>query len=113
MHKHGDHGSDRATTVGLLAGLCINAIIALAELIIGTFAGSVALIADATHNFGDVFALAVAYLARNLGSRPPSLKHTYGLKRLEAIAAVLSAAVLIGTAILSEPPVCPPRKLRS
>ena len=99
MDSHGVQNSERATTVGLLAGLCINAIIALGELIVGTFAGSVALIADATHNFGDVFALAVAYLARNLGRRPPSLKHTYGLKRLEVVAAVFSAAVLIGTAI--------------
>lgn len=100
MHKHQDQDSGRTTTVGLLVGLCINAIIALAELTVGTLAGSVALIADATHNFGDVFALSVAYLARNFGSRPPTLKHTYGLKRLEVVAAVVSAGVLIGTAVL-------------
>lgn len=100
MHRHEDRGSERTTTVGLLTSLCLNAIIALAELVVGSFAGSVALIADATHNFGDVFALAVACLARYLGSRPPSLKHTYGLKRIEVVAAVSSAAALIGVAVL-------------
>ncbi len=30
MHRHEDRGSDGTTTVGLLASLCINAIIALA-----------------------------------------------------------------------------------
>jgi len=99
MHSHTDQGSDR-TTVGLLVALCINAIIALAEFIVGAVAGSVALVADATHNFGDVFALALACLARSLGSRPPSLKHTYGLKRIEVVAAVLSASALTGVAVV-------------
>ncbi|HEV2398874.1 MAG TPA: cation diffusion facilitator family transporter [Candidatus Sulfotelmatobacter sp.] len=99
MHRH-DNDSGRTTTVGLLVSLCINAVIALAELIAGTLAGSVALVADSTHNFGDVFALAVACLARRLGSRPPTLRHTYGLKRIEVIAAVWSASVLICVAIL-------------
>jgi cobalt-zinc-cadmium efflux system protein len=99
MHRHRDRGSDRTTT-GLAVGLCINAVVALAELVAGTLAGSVALIADATHNFGDVLALAIASLARTLGTRPPSLTHTYGLKRMEVVAAVLNTAVLIGVAAI-------------
>jgi cobalt-zinc-cadmium efflux system protein len=84
----------------LLASLCLNAIVAFSEIIAGVFSGSVALFADATHNLGDVLALALAFLARTLGSRPPSLKHTYGLKRFEVLAAFMNAAVLAAVAVL-------------
>lgn len=56
MHDHWK--AERNVTTRLLASLCLNAAIALAEIIAGVFSGSVALIADATHNMGDVFALA-------------------------------------------------------
>lgn len=61
MHEHWK--SERTVTARLLASLCLNAAIALAEVVAGVFSGSVALIADATHNLGDVFALALSFLA--------------------------------------------------
>jgi cobalt-zinc-cadmium efflux system protein len=86
--------SERTLQRRLLASLVLNGLIASAEIIAAVFSGSVALIADATHNLGDMFALALAFLARKLGSRPPTLRHTYGLKRFEVLAASLNAAVL-------------------
>ncbi|MGA7770402.1 MAG: cation diffusion facilitator family transporter [Candidatus Sulfotelmatobacter sp.] len=97
MHEHWK--AERTLTTRLLTSLCLNAAIALAEIIAGVFSGSVALIADATHNLGDVFALALSFLARTLSSRPPSFRHTYGLKRFEVLAAFLNAVVLIVVAV--------------
>ena len=97
MHEHWK--ADRTVTTRLLASLCLNAAIALAEIIAGVFSGSVALIADATHNLGDVFALALSLFARALSSRPTSFRHTYGLKRFEVLAAFLNAVVLIVVAV--------------
>ena len=78
----------------LLISLCLNAAVAVSEIIAGALAGSAALIADAVHNLGDVCALALSVLARRLSARPASLRHTYGLKRFEILAAFLNAAVL-------------------
>jgi len=97
MHEHWK--AERTVMTRLLASLCLNAAIALAEIIAGVFSGSVALIADAVHNLGDVCALALSLLARTLSSRPPSFRHTYGLKRFEVLAAFLNAAVLVVIAV--------------
>ncbi len=92
--------SERTMAARLATSLCLNAIIALTEITGGLLSGSVALIADATHNLGDVFALALAFLARSLSSRPPSFRHSYGLKRFEVLAASLNAAALVAVAVL-------------
>ena len=51
------------------------------------------------HNFSDVLALVVAYVANRLAKRPTSDAHTFGYKRAEILAALFNASVLIGIAI--------------
>lgn len=97
MHER--RGAEQAVATRLLASFCLNAAIACAEIVAGVFSGSVALIADAVHNLGDASALALSVLARALSSRPPSVRHTYGLKRFEVLAAFLNAAVLVAIAV--------------
>jgi cobalt-zinc-cadmium efflux system protein len=92
MHEH--QKATRTVAARLVASLCLNAVIAVSEIVAGAFAGSAALIADAVHNLGDVSALAVSIVVRGLSSRPASFRHTYGLKRFEVLAAFLNAAVL-------------------
>jgi cobalt-zinc-cadmium efflux system protein len=78
----------------------LNITITLVELTGGLLAGSLALLADALHNFADAAALGIAILARRVGRRAPTLRHTYGFKRAEIIAALLNAAVLITISLL-------------
>lgn len=92
--------TEQSVRVRLFLSLCLNAAIAFAEIVAGIMSGSVALMADATHNLGDAFALALSFLARTLGSRPPSFRHTYGLKRFEVLAASVNAGVLAVVAVL-------------
>jgi len=65
------------------------------EIVGGILSGSLSLLSDAMHNLSDVAALTLALVARILGRRPPSLKHTYGLGRLEVLAALLNSATLL------------------
>ncbi len=98
------HGHDcTVETVGhleldrrLWATAALNLAIAVAEILGGIFAGSLALVSDATHNMGDLVAVLLALFARRLGRRPPTVRHTYGLKRVEVMAALLNAVLLIG-----------------
>jgi cobalt-zinc-cadmium efflux system protein len=58
-------------------------------------ANSVALVADAAHNFGDVLALLLAWGAAWLTRRPPTDRRTYGWGRSSILAALINAAVLL------------------
>lgn len=97
---HESREFERTVMARLLVSLALNAVIAFSEIVAAIFSGSIALIADATHNLGDVFALALAFVARTVSARPTSLKHTYGLKRFEVLAAFLNAAALATIAVL-------------
>ena len=84
----------------LWASAALNLGITLVELIGGLWAGSLALLADAAHNLTDVGALGLAIFARRLGRRAPTPRHTYGLKRVEVVAALINAAALIAISAL-------------
>jgi cobalt-zinc-cadmium efflux system protein len=96
-HHHHSHGAlDRK----LLATAALNGAITLVELIGGLVSGSLALLSDATHNLSDVVAVVLALWARRMGRRPPTPRHTYGLKRVEVVAALVNAATLIAVTVL-------------
>ncbi len=78
-----------AWTVGL------NLLIVVAELVGGWLSGSLALFSDAMHNLSDVAALAIALFARRLSRKPPSLRHTFGFRRAEVLAALVNSATLL------------------
>lgn len=84
----------------LLVSLGLNVVITIAEVVGGLMAGSLALLSDAAHNLSDVAALGLALVARRLGRRPPTMRHTYGLKRAEVIAALVNALTLVAVSAL-------------
>jgi cobalt-zinc-cadmium efflux system protein len=84
----------------LLLSLGLNVAITVAEVAGGLMAGSLALLSDAAHNLSDVAALGLAVGARRLGRRPPTPRHTYGLKRAEVIAALVNAVTLVAVTAL-------------
>jgi cobalt-zinc-cadmium efflux system protein len=84
----------------LWASAGLNLGIMMVECAGGLWAGSLALLADAAHNLTDAGALGLAILARRLGRRAPTPRHTYGLKRAEVVAALLNAAGLVAISVL-------------
>ena len=92
---HSHRGMDRR----LWATAALNMAIAVAEILGGVLSGSLALLSDASHNVGDLVAVLLALFARRLSRRPPSIRHTYGLKRVEVMAALINAVLLIGATV--------------
>ena len=76
-------------------GAAVNLAFVIAEAGFGLMANSVALVADAAHNFGDVLALLLAWGAAWLTRRPPTERRTYGWGRSSILAALINAAVLL------------------
>lgn len=68
------------------------------EVVAGIASGSLALLADAGHMFADVGGIALSLTAMQLAARPATDTRTFGLYRLEILAALLNAVLLTGTA---------------
>ena len=65
------------------------------EVIGGFWTGSLALLADAGHMLTDVAGVGLALLAIKFAERPASPERTYGYYRVEILAALTNAVVLI------------------
>ncbi len=76
-------------------GVILNLIYIVAELGFGFSTNSMALIADASHNFSDVLGLLVAWLAVWLSQKAPTAKRTYGYKSASILAALFNAVFLL------------------
>ena len=76
-------------------GIVLNLAFVVVEWIFGVAANSLALLADATHNLGDVLGLALAGGAMLLGRRAPSERFTYGLRGTSILAALANATLLV------------------
>lgn len=76
-------------------GVSLNLIYIVAELGFGFSTNSMALIADASHNFSDVLGLLVAWLAVWLSQKAPTAKRTYGYKSASILAALFNAVFLL------------------
>lgn len=95
-HSHG-HAAGRAEDRGRLKlVLAITSVVLVVELVGAWFAGSLALLADASHMATDVAAIMLALAASYVAARPPGLRSTFGWHRAEILAALLNAAVLLG-----------------
>jgi cobalt-zinc-cadmium efflux system protein len=102
-HPHG-HGHSHVHAVPTSAGrlalvTLLNLAITAAELIGGVIGGSLALVSDAVHNFGDGLAIVLAWFAIRLGARPSDARHTFGWHRAEILAAFINGMFLSGVAL--------------
>ena len=91
-HAHLDPESgDRRVSIAIWA----NALLTVAQIVGGIFAGSLALIADALHNFSDMASLVIAFVARKIARRPADSTMTFGYGRIEIVAALINYTTLI------------------
>src|SRR5215475_4631616 len=108
-HQHGhshDHGHDHAHghahshapkdfgfTFAVVTAL--NVALVVLQITFGVLANSVALIADAGHNFGDVLGLLLAWGAHVMARAAPTRRYTYGFRSASILAAIANAVILL------------------
>ena len=90
-HHHHDHKTGSVLKWSFAATLLFVAV----EFIAGVRAHSLALIADAGHNFTDALALVLAAIAFHIQSKPADDVKTFGYHRAGVIAAFVNAATLV------------------
>jgi cobalt-zinc-cadmium efflux system protein len=95
-HGHAGHGhAPESFGFAFAVGVTLNAAFVVAELAFGYAANSLALISDAVHNFSDVIALLLAWVAGWLARKQPTEQHTYGYRRASILAALVNAGLLL------------------
>ncbi|QIK42508.1 cation diffusion facilitator family transporter [Pontivivens nitratireducens] len=91
-HAHIDPQSgDRRVSIAIWA----NGLLTVAQIVGGILSGSLALIADALHNFSDMASLVIAFAAQKISRRPADERMTFGYGRVEIVAALINYTTLI------------------
>jgi len=108
-HKGHDHSSDHGGGHGhaghahapkdfgraFAVGITLNFGFVVIEAVYGLLSNSMALLADAGHNFSDVLGLLIAWGAATLSKRKPGGRYTYGLRSSSIVAALINALLLL------------------
>ena len=93
-----EHQHEAPTGSPFKTGLLLNAGFTVFELTVGTITGSLALIADGSHNLTDCLTLSIAYIAERISKRSADARRSYGYGRAKIIAALLNAGILVAIA---------------
>ena len=94
-HGHAHHHAPVDLGRAFAIGVALNLGFVFAEIAFGLWADSLALLADAGHNFSDVLGLLFAWGAAALAARRPSSRFTYGLRGSTILAALANAMLLL------------------
>lgn len=93
-HGHGHH-HDHSASRFLPLALALTLGFAAVEAIAGWWSGSLALLGDAGHMLTDAMSLGLAAIAARVALRAPSPRHSYGLRRVEALAALINSLLML------------------
>src|SRR5450432_624569 len=99
-HDHHDHGAGHSHAPksfgwAFAIGVTLNFGFVVIEVVFGLFAHSLALVADAGHNMGDVLGLVLAWVASALARTKATDRRTYGLRSSSILAALFNAIFLL------------------
>lgn len=98
-HPHHNHGHDAGSATRAFAAVTlINLAYTAVEAGYGFTTGSLALLSDALHNFGDVLGLGLAWGAAALARRMPTDRHTFGWRRATLLSPLANALLLVAFA---------------
>lgn len=94
-HAHPHHAHSHTLSRKLTIATAANLLVVVAEIAIGIWAGSLALIGDALHNLTDAVALLIALAAVILERRAATPEKSFGYQRAGILAAFINAAMLV------------------
>ncbi|MHB9111175.1 MAG: cation diffusion facilitator family transporter [Thermoleophilia bacterium] len=107
-HHHGglSHGAKGGAEIptssikrGLIAGIALNLLIVMAEVIAGIAADSLGLLSDAVHNFTDIAALGITWYAIEQARKPPTASKTFGFHRTGILTALINSLAMVAVTL--------------
>ncbi len=83
------------TEKNILIAFLLNLAFSIFECIGGIFTGSVAIVSDAIHDFGDAAGIGISFFLEKKSKKQPDEKHTYGYARYSVIGSVITTFILL------------------
>ena len=94
-HNHHNHNRTPRHNRSFAIGIILNTLFSITEAGFGIISNSMALVADAGHNFSDVLSLLLAWGASYLATKKPTPRRTYGFRRITILASIASGVLLL------------------
>ena len=89
------------TEKNILVAFLLNLSFSILELFGGIFTGSIAIVSDAMHDFGDAASIGISLLLERKSRGKPDEKYTYGYARYSVLGAVITNAILaVGSCLI-------------
>ena len=82
------------TERNILIAFILNLLFSIFEFIGGMWTGSVAIISDAVHDFGDATTIGISYFLEKKSKTQADEKYTYGYLRFSVIGSVITTLIL-------------------
>ena len=99
MGKRQETSFEATATRVSLVSVAGNVVLSALKLLAGIFAHSAAMISDAVHSASDMLSSIIVIIGVRLSAREADSTHPYGHERLECVAAVILAVILLVTGL--------------
>lgn len=84
----------------ILVAFLLNLVFTFVEVFGSVLTGSVTILSDAVHDFGDCIALAVAWRMEKLSKRPANDRYQFGYRRFSVVAGLVNNLILLAGGIV-------------
>ena len=88
------------TERNILVAFLLNLFFSVFEFFGGLFTGSVAILSDAVHDFGDSISIGISFFLEKKSKKKPNKKYTYGYLRYSILGALITTIILIVGSVL-------------
>ncbi len=95
MDKQNQKIAMRVSTISI----AVNLILSLGKLLAGILGRSGAMVSDAIHSASDVFSTIIVMIGVRISAKQSDTNHPYGHERLECVASVILATILMATGV--------------
>lgn len=94
----------RYGTLASITGILLNLLLFVSKFLVGSFSGSVSIVADAVNNLSDAGAQIVSLISFRISAKPADREHPFGHARIEYVASMIVSflILLIGLELLRE-----------
>ena len=96
MSLHHSHNHSGEASANILFALLLNFGFAVAEVALGLWANSLAILSNALHDFGDSVSLGLAWYFDRLSRRGVTDRFSYGFRRFSLIPVIINSSILLG-----------------
>lgn len=97
--KQMENSAEKTAMKVSAVSIVVNVVLSFFKLLAGVLGNSGAMISDAVHSASDVFSTLIVIVGVKISGKKSDVHHPYGHERMECVAAIILAVILLATGI--------------